>query len=239
MKQYLYAIVDRLPARWRPPTAGIGGASVIPRRVDDLVVLVSLLEAVPPATPRTLALHEDIVATVADAAATLPFRYGTAVPAAELLDWLAARRTRVAAGLALVHGCVEMTVKLLWLDGTIAHRLTGGHRGRPEGIRRDDGAERELRALAEALAERAAVPRWCYRPTGSTGNVAASAAFLVPRAEVAGFLARIAPVASHAAGVAVVPTGPAAPYSFVPDLDGAPLARMPSARLDIVNRRAG
>ena len=238
MKQYLYAIIDRLPARWRPPTAGIGGASVIPRRVDDLVVLASLLEAVPPASPRTLALHEDIVATVADATATLPFRYGTAVPAAELLDWLATHRARVAAGLAMVRGCVEMTVKLLWLDGAIARRLAGG-RGRPEGIRRDDGAERELRALAEALAERAAVPRWCYRPTGSAGNVAASAAFLVPRAEVAGFLARIAPVASHAAGVAVVPTGPGAPYSFVPDLDGGPLARMPSAHLDVVNRRAG
>ena len=237
MRQYLYAIVDRLPARWRPPTAGIAGAPVVPRRVGDLVVLGSLLDAVPPADPRTLAIHQDVVATILEATATLPFPYGTAVPAAEFLDWLAARRARVAAALASVHGCVEMTVKLLRLDGRIAHRLAGRDRGRPEGAAREDVGERELQALAEALAERAAMPQWRYYPSGSAGNVAASAAFLVPRAELAGFLARIAPVASHAAGVAVVPTGPGAPYSFVPDLDGA-LARR-QARLDTVGRRAG
>ena len=57
--------------------------------------------------------------------------------------------------------------------------------------------------------------------------------------EAAGFLARIAPVASHAAGVAVVTTGPWAPYSFVPDLGRAPLARMPTGPFQGVRRRAG
>jgi hypothetical protein len=43
--------------------------------------------------------------------------------------------------------------------------------------------------------------------------------FLVPRAEVASFLGRIAPVVSRAADVAVVPSGPWPPFTFVPALD--------------------
>jgi hypothetical protein len=238
VNHYLYAIVDRLPAGWRPPTAGLGGASVIPRRVNDLVVLGSLLDTVPPANPRTLALHQDVVATVADAVATLPFRYGTAIPAAKLHDWLAAHRAEVTAALAALRGCVEMSVKLLRLDCAIDQQRATRDRGRRGGRAPAGPGERELQSLAEALAERAALPDWRYRPSGSAGNVAASIAFLVPRAEVAAFLARIAPVASHAIGVAVVPTGPWPPYSFVPDLD-RPLGRTPDQVLDAARRRAG
>jgi len=233
VNHYLYAVVDRLPGRWRPPAAGIGGASVVPRRLHDLVVLGSLLDLVPPANPRTLALHQDVVATLVDAPATLPFRYGTAVPALQLPDWVAANRALLAAGLAAVRGCVEMTVKLLRLDGAITHQLAGRDRAA------DGVAERELRAVAEALAERAAVRQWQYYPSGSAGNVAAAVAFLVPRADVPGFLARIAPVASHAAGVAVVPTGPWAPVSFAPTLDGAAGARPGHDTLVGANRRVG
>lgn len=219
MNLYLYAVVERVPARWRPPTAGIAGGSVVPRRVDSVVVLSSVLDVVPPASPRTLALHQDVVATVADAEAILPIRYGVAIPAAALADWMAARHRLVLATLASVRGCVEITVKLLRLDGAIATRPSGGRVGAPPG--RDD---HELRSLAETLAERAGASRWRYHPSGGAGNVAASAAFLVARTDVAAFLARIAPVASHATGIAVVPTGPGVPYSFVPELDGAPFS---------------
>jgi Gas vesicle synthesis protein GvpL/GvpF len=229
VNHYLYAIVDRMPAAWRPPTNGLGDASVVPRRVDDVVVIGSLLETVPPATPRTLAIHHDIVATVLDAGALLPFRYGTAVPAATLNDWFAAHRAVLDAALGGVRGCVEMSVKLLRLDGALDGRARGGESG--------PGA-RQLQALADALVERAGLPRWQYRPSGAAGNVAASVAFLVPRPDLPGFLARIAPVASHATGVAVVPTGPWPPYSFVPDFERAPLARVTAEAGDAVDRRA-
>ena len=45
-------------------------------------------------------------------------------------------------------------------------------------------------------------------------------------------------IRSHATGVAVVPTGPWPPYSFVPDFERAPLARVPAAAGDTVDRRA-
>ncbi|HEU5196917.1 MAG TPA: GvpL/GvpF family gas vesicle protein [Methylomirabilota bacterium] len=232
MNHYLYAIVDRMPTAWHPPTSGLGDASVVPRRVHDVVILGSLLDIAPPATPRTLAIHHDIVATVIEATALLPFRYGTLVPAVELGDWMAGRRAVVDAALAAVRDRVEMSVKLLRLDCTVDPRERRGAEPGP-------GA-RELQALAEALVERAGLPQWRYRPTGATGNVAASIAFLVPRPEMADFLARIAPIASRAAGVAVVPTGPWPPYSFVPDLERSPLARVPADRGGIAaNRRVG
>ena len=235
MNQYLYAIVDRMPAAWRAPTSGLGDASVVPRRVHDVVVLGSLLDTVPAASPRTLAIHHDIVATVLDAAALVPCRYGTTVPATALADWVQAHRAVVAAALGAVRDCVEMSVKLLRLDCSVdaapRDRRRAGSAAAPE--------EAALRTLADRLVERAALAQWRYRPTGHGGNVAASIAFLVPRTEVAGFLARIAPVASHATGVAVVPTGPWPPYSFVPDFDRAPLARVPPDRRDANRRAAG
>ncbi len=238
MNLYLYAIVDRIPAAWRPPATGLGDGSVVPRRVHDVVVLGSLLDAVPPATPRTLAVHQDIVATLIEAAALVPFRYGSSVPAAALGDWLAARRAAVTAALDGVRGRVEMSVKLLRLDHAVDAQL-GGRRRAEEAPPAGPGAG-ELAALAETLVERAGVAEWQYRPSGSVGNVAASIAFLVDRADLAGFLARIAPVASHATGVAVVPTGPWPAYSFVPDLARPPLTRATAeGRPGGEGRRAG
>jgi gas vesicle protein GvpL/GvpF len=239
VNHYVYAIVERLPGRWRPPMAGLAGASVVPRRCDGLVVLSSLLDTVPAPSPRSLALHQDVVATLVDAPATLPMPYGTTVPLAELPGWLTGHRTTVTTALRAVRGCVEMTVKLLRLEGAIAGRpdMRGG--SHPDGPSPEAPGEAELRALAEALADRAALPHWRYRPSGTAGNVTAAVAFLVPRRDLAGFLARIAPVASHAAGVAVVPTGPWVPYSFVPELDRTPPARVPAGILDMDGRRAG
>lgn len=210
---YMYAVVEGLPPAWRPPPAVVPGASVDRRHLGPLLLLGSALDAVPPANPRTLALHHDVVASTLDAHAVLPFRYGTTVADDAADTWLGAQRPALEAALAQVRGCVEMSVKLLRLDGGIDSPRGPG--------------ERELRELAEQLVGRAGVEPWRYRPAGSGGNVIASVAFLVPRTELAEFLARIAPIASRATGVAVVPTGPWPAYSFVPAFDRPPLAVVP------------
>lgn len=207
---YLYAIVERLPPRWRPPGVSVGPAPVVARAVEGFVVLVSAIDALPVAGPRSFALHHDVVGSAMRARALLPLRFGTVIAAAALEPWLRGQRPVVAAALAQVRGCVEMSVKLLRLNGD-----------GPEGA--------DLVALGQRLAERAGLAAWRYRPAERGGNVAASVAFLVPRDDVTSFLARIAPVASHATGVAVVPTGPWPAYSFVPSLDRPPLA--PTGRL--------
>ena len=209
---YMYAVVDGLPATWHPPPAVLGTAPVERQPLGSLIVLGSTLDTVPVANPKTLALHHDVVASALDARGVLPFRYGTAVPDAERDSWLAAQRPALETALAQVSGCVEMSVKLLRLDSGEASSGPG---------------ETELRALADQLISRAGIEQWRYRPAGTAGNVVASVAFLLPRPRLADFLARIAPVASRAVGIAVVPTGPWPAYSFVPAFDRPPLAMAP------------
>jgi hypothetical protein len=219
MYQYLYAIADRLPAAWRPPAASVGGP-VERRRLGDLVVLVSALERLPEANARTLALHHDVVASTLAASGTVPFRFGVVVDAADLDAWLDAHAALVTTTLAQLRGCVEMSVKLL--------RLHCGHAIDRTCRECADGAPGvvQLRELAERLVTPAGIERWRYRSPGGRSNVAGSVAFLMPRGEVDAFLARIAPIASRAAGIAVVPTGPWPPYSFVPTFDRYPARRL-------------
>ena len=229
MVHYLYAVVEGLPLAWRAP-APVVGERVERRTLDGLVVLSSAAPVVPPASPNTLALHHDVVASALEADGLVPFRYGTALPAGDVDAWLSRERPAIDGALASVRGCVEMSVKLLRLDS-----------GPPSRARVTDAAtdERALRTLADRLVERAALPQWRYRPAGSAGNVVASVAFLLPRHELADFLARIAPIASRAVGVAVVPTGPWPAYSFVPAFDRAPLAPAVPPRGQAADRRAG
>src|SRR5262249_59846746 len=119
----------------------------------------------------------------------------------DLDDWLVRERPALDGALASVRGCVEMSVKLLRLDATPSG-------GPSVDAVRDAADEQRLRELADQIVERAALAQWRYRPARTAGNVVASVAFLVPRSELADFLARIAPVASRAVGVAAVPTGP-------------------------------
>jgi hypothetical protein len=163
----------------------------------------------------------------------LPFHYATLAGALGADAWLASRREAIESTLALIRGCVEMTVKLLRLDCAVTQHV---------GVRAEDGSsadERQLKALGDHLIAHAELPHARYRPAGTAGNVAASVAFLVPRAELPGFLTRIAPIASRATGVAVVPTGPWPAYSFVPPFDRFPLARSAAGGSLSVERRAG
>ena len=216
--QYLYAIVQGLPRRWRPPATGVGGGAVVARPIGGLVVVAGAVTTLPPRTPRTLALHHDVVATTLPADAVLPLPYGTVMRSREIDAWLSAHRGRVLRSLARLRGCLEMTVRLVRLDAAPisevgrmpARRESVVHRGKPR-------ADAGLDTLASEVIDRAGLAEWRYEP--GTGDSAASVAFLVPSADLAQFLTRIAPVASRAVGVAVVPTGPRAPYSFVPALD--------------------
>lgn len=227
--RYLYAVVEGLPSGWCPPPPVVG-ERVECGTLTGLVILSSAASVVPPASPTTLALHHDVVASALDAEGLVPFRYGTALRSSDLDGWLVRERPALDGALASVRGCVEMSVKLLRLDAPAPP---------PGAAMRDVADERRLHELADQIVERAALAQWRYRPSGTAGNVVASVAFLLPRTELADFLARIAPVASHAVGVAVVPTGPWPAYSFVPAFDRPPLASSAPPPVDRADRRAG
>src|SRR6266581_3530639 len=129
--QYLYAIVDGLPRAWRPP-AGVDDGRVATRALDSVSVVLGDIVAVPPANPRTLARHHDVVASALEAEALLPFRYGVAVPGAELGAWLAGRREAIAAALASRAVGVAVVPTGPWPAYAFAPGLE----------RRDAGAER-------------------------------------------------------------------------------------------------
>lgn len=218
-QRYLYALVEGLPSRWRPPPAGVGGAPVTAHAVRDCVLVSGAITLPPARTPRAEASHHEVLGDLLDAPAVLPFRFGTVIAESDLPGWLDARWSRMRAALTQVRGHIEMSVRLLRLD----------QRGE-QGLAGREGAATVLRAVAERLVERASLPVWHFSPTGHGVNVAASVAFLVPREDVPAFLARIAPVAARARDVAVVPTGPWAAYSFVPPLEEpAPVAAAASA----------
>jgi Gas vesicle synthesis protein GvpL/GvpF len=229
--RYLYAVVEGLPSGWRPPPPVVGERVERGNRTG-LVLLSSGASVIPPASPTTLALHHDVVASALDADGLVPFRYGTALRSSDLDDWLVRERPALDGALASVRGCVEMSVKLLRLEATPSG-------GPSVDAMRDAADEQRLRELGDQIVERAALAQWRYRPAGTAGNVVASVAFLLPRAELPDFLARIAPVASRAVGVAVVPTGPWPAYSFVPAFDRAPLASSTLPPMDRADRRAG
>ncbi len=195
---YLYAIVQGLPRRWRPPTSGVGAATVVARSVRDVVLITSLIDAAPRRTPMTIALHEEVVSSTLEAEAVLPLEFGTVTTALHFDAWLVAHLGFVRAHLGRLRRHVEMTIRLVSLAPTV-------------------GSSALLRATAECLLERAGLPEWRYRDDGPTG-LSSSLAFLVPRDAISDFLARIAPVAARARAVAVVPTGPCAPLSFSPQL---------------------
>ncbi len=198
--RYLYAIVHGLPGTWRPRPVGVGG-TLVKQPFRELVLISSSVASPPPRTLGAEADHDDVVASLLEASAVLPFRFGTVVAEAELESWLEARWTRIRAGLAELRGRVEMSVRLLQLDQRTPDSATA------------------LRALADRLVERAGLTVWRYCPAGRGANLTASVVFLVPRDEVPAFLARIAPVAARAENMAVVPTGPWPAYSFTPPLE--------------------
>jgi hypothetical protein len=210
MQDYFYAIVDGLPRAWgdRPP--GLVGGPVEATRAHDFILVRSRLGTVPPPTPKTHAAPHHLVSTLKDAHPILPVPIRTAVPGSESDAWIAAHAALLRAALSKVRGCVEMNVKLLRLDLPPVRTAADA---------RDARRVAYLEALGERLVARAGVDDWRYRVHGTGSNAAASVAFLVPRVEVSDFLTRIAPIASRAAGVAVVPTGPWPAYSFVPALD--------------------
>src|SRR5207245_9289791 len=113
--QYLYAVVEGLPHGWQPPPPVVG-ERVERRALANLVILSSAAPVVPPASPTTLALHHEVVASALDADGLVPFRYGTALRAADVDGWLARERPALDGALASVRGRLELRVKLLRPD---------------------------------------------------------------------------------------------------------------------------
>lgn len=200
MRQHLYGILERPPQASRLPDAGVDDGSILVRRVGGLVVLSTLIDTVPRRSVYAASRHREVQAAVASPGPFFPIPYGVSVPSAQLEAWVAVRAGTIRNGLRLVRGRVEMRVSVL-------------------ALRLGDVDPVRLCTVADQVAAASGIVTWRSRTAGTGGNIAISLSFLVPRPDVAGFLARIAPLASRAGAVAVVPSGPWPATSFVPPLD--------------------
>ncbi|HKH49165.1 MAG TPA: GvpL/GvpF family gas vesicle protein [Thermoanaerobaculia bacterium] len=223
---YLYALARA--GDEAPLGEGLAGEPL--RRLDAGPVAAILGEiAAPPVTPEALAAHDAVVRRLADSLpALLPARFGQTVPDEQTLSaWIAARERDVLEALALVEGCVQMTLRVF--AGPDAPHVELPAAPVPEDLgpgARFLHARRDAAARARALPEIAPL-REALRPylrserverAASPGRLLATAYDLVARGEADAYARTVAEAAPHLAGWRVTASGPWPPYAFAPGL---------------------
>jgi hypothetical protein len=158
---YVYALVGG-PAGGVPPEVGLQGEPVRLLDWGGVLAAAGEIAAPPELTRETLQAHDAVVRRLAARVpAILPARFGQwAADAAELASGVAARRAELAAALALVAGCVQMTLRLF--STTPPAREADSHELHAEDAEEagdaGDAEEAEEAGDAEAAAEAAEAP---------------------------------------------------------------------------------
>jgi hypothetical protein len=234
---YLYALAEA--GAGAPLGEGLSGEPL--RRLDVGTVAAILGETEAPAvTPEALAAHDTVVRRLAERLpALLPARFGQTVPDEPTLSaWIAVRERDLVEALALVQGCVQMTLRVFaGAEAQIAPAPEDLPKDLPENLgpgarflhtRRDAAARAralpEIAPLRDALrpllrAERIERPD-PDRPAGTPGRLHATAYDLVLRGEADAYTRTVAETAPRLAGWRVTATGPWPPYAFASGLLG-------------------
>src|ERR1051325_6976618 len=114
MKLYVYCLVEGVD-ELNGPVLGVSGAPVRLQKLEDLGVLVSDFNAdAVPVTRENAMTHAAVVRSVLDCTTPLPFRFGTLVTEQQLRSYVSARKPALERNLALVRGCIEMSMKIIW-----------------------------------------------------------------------------------------------------------------------------
>lgn len=114
MKLYVYCLVEGVDGL-EQSTLGISGAPVRILKSRNFSVLVSdLNEDSLPVTRDNALAHAAVVRSVLDRTTPLPFRFGTIVTEEHLESYLATHKPALEKKLDSLHGCVEMSVKIIW-----------------------------------------------------------------------------------------------------------------------------
>lgn len=119
MKLYLYCLIDDDACTesvvYSGENEGVSGSQVTLFHPNDFGLLVSnFAGASVPVTRENVLKHAAVVSGVLPVTTPLPFRFGTLATEEELGSYLSARAEALRAKQALVRGCVEMGVKIIW-----------------------------------------------------------------------------------------------------------------------------
>jgi hypothetical protein len=223
MKLYVYCLVEGIDAL-NGAVLGIAGAPVRLHKLEDLGVLVSDFnrDAVPVTRENAMA-HAAVVRSVLDRTTPLPFRFGTLVTEQQLRSYISARKPALETNLALVRGCVEMGVKIIWEVS----------RDQEEEQQKEQGAgatflaakRREILGSELRAAQAKEISTWLHETVSAltkgekvtiqpSERLFFSAAHLVERANLNRYREKIAGACEARPDLHFLTSGPWPPYSF-------------------------
>lgn len=216
---YVYALVDEEPSG--PLGTGLAGEALRLVACGAVSAVVGAPEARPRADRAALTGHDAAVRRLAERfGALLPARFGEWLPdEASLADRLRPRAPELAEALALVRGCVQMTLRVFGeplIPETIENE-TGGPGARYLASRRRAWERArslpEIDPLREALQPFLRAERIERRPAGL---LLGTAFHLVARPRTGDYLA-VLEDARQRLGRRVAVSGPWPPYAFGPE----------------------
>jgi len=220
---YLYALVGAEPAG--PPGTGVAGEPLAVVRCGGLLAVAGEIAARPAVTAEALARHDAAVRHLAaQVPALLPARFGECLPdAGALAAALLPRAPEIVRALALVEGCVQMTLRVFGPPNPPEEAPAGAELPPGAGPGARYLAARR-RAASPGLPEIAAL-RQALQPLlraerverHATGDLLATAHDLVGRGEAADYLRIVEALAGELAGRKVTVSGPWPPYAFAPE----------------------
>ena len=226
MKLYVYCLAENLDTL-AAPVSGIAGAQVELMKVEDFSLLVSDFHGdSPPLVTRDNALtHATVVRSVLNETTPLPFRFGTVVAEERLRSYVTARREALAARLALVRGCVEMSVKIIWNTDHIETDIDGDAAEQGPGVKFLKEKQREIRGGEHRAEQAKQVSAWLQEQTRPfvkeeeislcpTEKLILSAAHLVAREQVAEYCDRLSAARKSRPELHFLSSGPWPPYTF-------------------------
>ena len=218
MKFYVYGIAERIETL--AVSSGISGARVDIKDVEGFSVLVSEFgnDAVP-VTRENALTHDSVVRSVLDQTSPLPFRFGTLSTEKELASYLQAHRQTIEARLALVRGCLEMSVKIISNTDQTDSQAETGELGPGAAFlaqkRREILGSDEAKDVAEWLQrEVSEIVREAQITLCPTEKLIVAAAHLVEREQLAIYRGRVGNARKMRPELHFWVSGPWPPYSF-------------------------
>jgi Gas vesicle synthesis protein GvpL/GvpF len=218
MKLYVYCIAERIDTLAAP--GGISGAQVEIIEVEGLQVLVSrFVNDVVPVTRENALTHDAVIRSLLDQTTPLPFRFGNLVTEQELASYVKARRSTIEERLALVRGCLEMSVKIISdtdrTDLQVENRDLGPGAAFLEKKRRGIlGSEQAQEVATWLQQEVAGFVREVQISLCPTEKLIVAAAHLVERERLGAYRDRVGNAPKLRTELHFLVSGPWPPYSF-------------------------
>jgi Gas vesicle synthesis protein GvpL/GvpF len=210
---YLYAIAEAVEAL--PPVAGIHGAPIRRLTIEDVDLVVSEHDGLPPAGEEAVLAHARVVEhVVACSDAVLPVRFGRAFADDRALEEAVSRQLgALKAALTRVRGCVELGVRVVGRERSPSLPAESGRAYMEARLVDREATAKLARELHEPL-ERLA--RSSTSTVSATPRLMLSAAYLVAPDDVEAFRTRVGELEAAHRDLEIVCTGPWPPYSFAP-----------------------